>query len=49
MTTHEIRQDDKVRSTQTWQVARIPIPIKTVVTNENMTSTTELMSMTLAR
>jgi hypothetical protein len=49
MTTHEIRQGDKVRSTETWLVARLPIPIKTVVTNENMTATTELMAVTLAR
>lgn len=47
-TTHEIRQGDTVRSTETWQAARIPIPIKTIVTNENMTSTTELMSQTVA-
>lgn len=46
-TTHEIRQDDKVRSMETWLVARFPIPIKTVVKNENMTATTELMTVTL--
>jgi hypothetical protein len=42
--TIEIRQGDATHSNVTWTAKRIPVPIKSVVTNENMTVTTELVS-----
>lgn len=48
-TTVEIRQGDATRSTVTWTAPQVPVPIKSVVTNENMTITTELTSLTVAR
>ncbi len=44
ITKHEIRAGDQIRSMETWRAPRIPIPIKSVVTNDNITATTELMS-----
>ena len=41
-TAAEIRQGDATRSTVTWRAKSIPVPIKSIVTNENMTITTEL-------
>ena len=41
-TTVEIQQGDLTRSTSTWTAQTVPVPIKTVVMNENMTITTEL-------
>ena len=41
-TTVEVRDGDVTRSTVTWTAKKIPVPVKSVVTNENMTVTTEL-------
>ena len=46
-TTVEIRQGDATRSSVTWRAKAIPVPIKSVVTNENMTITTELTSLAI--
>ena len=48
-TTVEVQQDEIVRSTVTWRAKGIPVPVKVVVSNENMTMTTELTKMTVAR
>lgn len=48
-TSREVRQGDVTRSTVTWRAKRIPVPIKSVVTNENLTTTTELTRLVLAR
>jgi len=48
-TTVEVRQGDETRSTVTWTAKSIPVPIKSVVKNENMTTTTELTGLALAR
>ncbi len=48
-TSVEVRQGDVTRSTVTWTAKRIPVPIKSVVTNENLTTTTELTRLVLAR
>ena len=41
-TTREVREGNVTRSTMTWTAKNVPVPIKSVVTNENMTTTTEL-------
>lgn len=46
-TTLEIRDGDATRSTVTWTAKSVPVPIKSVVTNENMTTTTVLTSIAL--
>jgi hypothetical protein len=47
--TQEIQQGDVIRSTVTWRAKKIPVPIKAVVTNENMTMTTELTRISIAK
>src|SRR5215471_15971553 len=42
-TSMEVHQGDATRSTVTWMAPTIPVPIKSVVKNENMTTTTELI------
>jgi hypothetical protein len=44
-TTVEVHQGDATHSTSTWTAKQIPVPIKSVVTNENMTITTELVAV----
>jgi len=44
--TTEIRQGDATRSNVTWTATQFPVPIKSMVTNENMTITTELLAAT---
>ena len=44
-TSVELRQGDVIKSTVTWTAARIPVPVKSVVKNENMTTVTELTAM----
>jgi hypothetical protein len=48
-TTVEVHQSDVTRSTVTWTAKQIPVPVKQVVTNENMTMTTELISIKAGR
>jgi hypothetical protein len=48
-TTVELRRGDTTRSTVTWTAKRIPVPIKSIMTNENMTITTELTHLSSAR
>ena len=48
-TTMELHDGDVTRSTETWRAKNIPVPIKSVVTNENMTVTTELTSLSVGR
>jgi hypothetical protein len=48
-TTVEAHDGDVTRSTVTWTTKSIPVPLKSVVTNENMTVTTELTSIAVAR
>jgi hypothetical protein len=48
-TTVEVRHGDDIKSTVTWTAKSIPVPIKSVVKNENMTTTTELTHLALAR
>jgi hypothetical protein len=48
-TTVELRQADASRSTVIWTAKRVPVPVKSIVTNENMTITTELTSLKVAR
>lgn len=43
-TSIELRQGDARRSSVTWTAKTIPVPIKSIVTNENMTIATELTS-----
>jgi hypothetical protein len=43
----ELRDGAVVRSTITWTAQNLPVPVKSVVTNENMTTTTELVAVTL--
>src|SRR5687767_8188965 len=45
-TSVEVHQGDVARSTVTWTAKQVPVPVKQVVTNENMTMTTELISIT---
>jgi hypothetical protein len=47
-TTVEVHQGDATNSTVTWTAKQIPVPIKAVVTNENMTITTELTRVAVA-
>ncbi len=46
-TTVEVRQGDVTRSTVTWNAKKIPVPLRTIVTNENMTMTSELTTLTV--
>lgn len=48
-TTVEVRQGDVTRSTVTWTTNGIPVPLKSVVANENMTTTTELTHLAVAQ
>jgi hypothetical protein len=41
----ELTQDDVTRSNVTWTSKRFPVPLRTIVTTENMTITTELTSL----
>jgi hypothetical protein len=45
-TTVEARHGDATSSNVTWTARRVPVPIKSVVTNDNMTITTELIRAT---
>jgi hypothetical protein len=45
-TTVEIHQGDVTRSTVTWTDPTIAVPLRTIVTTENMTVTTDLTSIT---
>jgi hypothetical protein len=44
-TTIEVKDGEATKSTVTWTTKSIPVPLKTVVTNEAMTTTTELTSV----
>jgi hypothetical protein len=48
-TTVEVHQGEVTRSTVTWTAKKVPVPLKQIVTNENMTMTTELVSITAGR
>jgi hypothetical protein len=44
-TTVEMNQGGATRSSVTWTAKKIPVPLRSIVTNENMTVTTELTSL----
>jgi hypothetical protein len=46
-TTVEVAQGNATRSNVTWTANNLPVPLRTIVTNENMTVTTELASLVI--
>ncbi|MBA2322163.1 MAG: hypothetical protein H0V89_13545 [Deltaproteobacteria bacterium] len=45
-TTVEMTRGDATSSSVTWTTKQIPVPLRSIVTNENMTVTTELTNVT---
>lgn len=45
----ELRHGEATRSTVTWTAKNIPVPVRSIVTNANMTITTELTSVGVVR